>query len=137
MVIRHLEQLDGGSGANDAAKAAVRKADGDKRTPLHWAASSGLSSEAIRALCDSGADLDARDASGWTPLMIGASAGRAEIVAQLLYLGADATAANPRGQTALHYAASKGHLDVARQLLENGPGGADVNARDGAKQCPL
>lgn len=134
MVLRHLEGLGIGS---DAAKQAVLRADNDKRTALHWAASSGLSAEAIRALCDCGADLEARDASGWTPLMIAASAGRAEVVRQLIYAGADASAANPRGQTGLHYAASKGHLDVAKVLLEEGPGGADVNARDGAKQCPM
>lgn len=137
LVLRHLEQLRDASTGQDEARVVVQKPDADKRTPLHWAASSGLSVEAVRALCDCGADLNARDASGWTPLMIAASAGRADIVAQLLYLGADALAANPRGQTALHYAASKGHVDVARQLLVNGPGGADVNARDGAKQCPL
>lgn len=133
LVLRHLDEL----GANEA-KAAVTKQDVDGRTPLHWAASSSMPVEVIRALCDAGAGIDTRDAgSGWTPLMIAASAGRAENVRQLLYQGADALASNSRGQTALHYAASKGQLDVARILLEDGPGGGDINVRDGAKQCPL
>lgn len=136
MVLRHLEALGQDS---EEARGAVTRVDGDGRTPLHWAASSSMGVDVVRALCATGAQVDARDAggSGWTPLMIAASAGRAEIVRALLYQGADATAANARGQTALHYAASKGHLDVARALLEGGPGGADVNARDKAKQCPL
>lgn len=137
MILRHLEEL-GGPGSSES-RVAVTKVDRDGRTPLHWAASSSMSVDVIRALCACGAQVDARDAggSGWTPLMIAASAGRAETCRQLLYQGADAAAANARGQTSLHYAASKGHLDVAKVLLEDGPGGADVNARDKAKQCPL
>lgn len=55
-------------------------------------------------------------------------------MAELLYRSAAPRAVTPKGLTPLHYAASKGHTDVGRLLLEHG---AEVNARDGAKQCAM
>lgn len=129
LILRYLDNSDDASNV-------INKPDKDKRTPLQWACSMG-SVEVVRALCDKGADVELKDESGWTAVMIASSAGRSDIVEELLYRGANPMAENPRGQTALHYAASKGHLEVARSLLVNSKGGADVNARDKAKQCPM
>ena len=63
-------------------------------TPLHLAAASaGGGAELVALLVQHGADVDAREASsGQTPLMFAASAGRADVVRELLAQGADHTA---------------------------------------------
>ncbi|KAH8069972.1 hypothetical protein JL721_5515 [Aureococcus anophagefferens] len=77
---------------------------------LHAAARGGAAgadarpSRRRRALCDFGADVDARDSRGNTPLHAAASAGAAHAVGALLRCGADAAAANTNGDTPLHLA---------------------------------
>ena len=51
--------------------------------------------------------------TGWTPLMIAASAGRDQIVSILITCGAQVNAVNQTGQCALHYAASKNRYEVS------------------------
>lgn len=64
-------------------------------------------------LCiDKGSKIDVEDDSGWTPLMIAASAGHKPCVDLLLSLNADVNAENSTKSTALHYAASKNHVEV-------------------------
>ncbi|WAQ95825.1 PSD10-like protein [Mya arenaria] len=67
-----------------------------------------------------------KDVAMWTPMMIAASAGREQIVRDLVSRGAQVNAVNQTGQCALHYAASKdryqngGALDIG-DLYENTP----------------
>ena len=128
---------------DNITEAQLNEQDADGRTPLHWAASSNDKLEIVEALNGAGSlHVDERDGSGWTPLMIAATAGAARIVDWLLeqcvvsYLdsGADPNAGNSRKLTALHYASSRNRAEVARSLLE---AGADVNAQDGALQRPM
>lgn len=133
MILRHLDSLPPG---DEEAARAINQPDGDGRTPLHWAASQGLT-PVVQAFLSRGAEADRTDPSGWTPLMMASSAGHVDIVQLLLQNGANAVHQNEKGQTALHYAASKGHIDVGRALMEWGPGGGDINARDRAKQCAM
>ena len=123
------------SAPEDEVASRINELDADQRTPLHWAASTGTS-ELVLLLLGNGAEksLEMKDNSGWTPLMIAASAGNNDAAREFLLRGADPRTTNPRGLTPLHYAASKGHADLGRLLLEYG---AEVNARDGAKQVPL
>ncbi|RSH78804.1 uncharacterized protein EHS24_001713 [Apiotrichum porosum] len=79
-------------------------------------------------------DVEARDALGWTPLVVAAASGQSESARELLDAGAKVDAANDKGQTALHYAASKGNVPMGRLLITRG---ADINARDRANQHPL
>lgn len=120
--------------ADEVAKR-INTADTDGRTPLHWAAARGTP-ELFEALLSSGgeASLEAKDQSGWTPLLIASSAGNLVGVQTLLARGANPTTGNLKNITPLHYAASKGHTDLGLLLLE---AGALVNARDGAKQVPM
>ena len=55
----------------------------------------------VKAAIDAGADLEARDEDGWTPLMQAAVRNENAAVVQLLLdAGADATATNEDGETA-------------------------------------
>lgn len=120
---------------SEDARAVLDQPDADGRTPLHWAASSDAKLDIVEALSSAGSiDVDARDHSGWTSLMIASSAGASSIVRWLLQHGADVHASNTKRITALHYASSKNHVDIVRELLE---AGADVNALDGANQRPM
>ncbi|WFD26348.1 hypothetical protein MNAN1_001329 [Malassezia nana] len=120
----------------DEGRASLTLADADGRQPLHWAVSSDEKRGIVDALLGAGnVDVNAPDASGWTPLMMASSAGATGLVTMLLERrGADVHASNHKRITALHYASSKNHPDIVRVLLEYG---ADVNALDGAKQRPL
>ncbi|XP_054156102.1 26S proteasome non-ATPase regulatory subunit 10-like [Oppia nitens] len=103
------------------------------RSPIHWAASDG-NKELVRKLIADGADIDATDEMGWTPLMIACSAGHYDIVQTLVEHKADINAVNSTGQSALHYAASKDRLDIAKYLIDSG---CHINLRDKLNQTPL
>jgi ankyrin repeat protein len=74
--------------------------------------------QAVRTLIDDGADVDARDADGNTPLILAAFYARPECVALLLEKGADANAANKAGVTALIRAAT--NYEKTRALVNAG-----------------
>ena len=71
--------------------------------------------EEVRALLGRGADVNAADRDGWTPLMEAASKGHAAVVRLLLDAGADASARSKAGWTALR-AAARGN-PVVLELL--------------------
>ena len=110
--------------------------DGFGRTALHWALMAGRE-DCTRILRDSGADLNATDFGGWTPLHYWASGDGDRKVAQLLLeWGADVNirAKGLNGWTSLQWAAYAGQPEVAADLLAYG---ADVNARDDHLRTPL
>ena len=88
----------------------------------------------VVACLDSGADLEARDLLGWTPLHMASRARNPEAAEALLVAGADVMARGELGGTPLHHAASTGSSAVAETLLR---AGADVMARDTDGQTPL
>jgi len=81
---------------------------------------------AIRALLDGGADVNAIDPNGWTPLMEAVFAGHAETIRALLARGADVNTKDQAGWTPLMEAASKGQAEAVMILLASG---ADANAK--------
>ena len=83
--------------------------------------------ESLRRLIQEGVgDIEARDGSGETPLMLAAGDGDADRVRVLIDAGADVNARRQDGRTALMNAAgSGGDADRVRLLIE---AGADVNA---------
>jgi ankyrin repeat protein len=92
----------------------------------------------VRLLLDSGANVEARDEEGETPLIQAASFGQTETFNLLLERGAKINARNKRGMTPLIVAACacaiatmNSTYDIMKILLEKG---ANVNARthDGA-----
>ena len=89
----------------------------------------------VAKLLAGGADPNAAQANGVTPLMTGARTGDLNVVRTLLAHGADVTVALPAtGQTALMWATAEGHRDVMRELIT---AGADVHAQSKIGFTPL
>src|SRR4051812_31388978 len=98
-------------------------------TELHFAAQSG-DVEAIVRLVAAGADVNARDEHGNTPLKYASCEPVPAAVHKLIELGADVNLGDHRGFTPLHGAAAHGFyaeaIEMAEALLASG---ADVNAQ--------
>ena len=75
---------------------------------------------ALRAEVLAGCDVNTRNRTGWTPLMVAAGAGQTHIVAYLLSQGADLSVTNNHGASALAYAALEGHCRTVQFLLKHG-----------------
>ena len=130
-------------------------------TSLHYATANGHK-EIAELLITKGADVNAKDEDGGTPLDVAikykqtetvdllrkhggisgaadsihlaAAVGNIEAVKQHLAAGVDVTAKGYRGFTPLHYAARNGHKEIAELLITKG---ADVNAKDEDGNTPL
>jgi len=90
----------------------------------------------VRALVDTGLDVNTRDEFGGTMLYLAAAiCGDTEMTALLLELGAEATMPEAGElETPLHGAANKGHTEIAALLLK---AGADLEARNKSGETPL
>jgi ankyrin repeat protein len=87
--------------------------------PLH-AALAGRSTPVARLLVEQGADVNARQHGGFTPLQAAAQNGDLEALQLLLDAGADPEAATDDGRTALSMAQEAGHDAVVAVLREAG-----------------
>jgi ankyrin repeat protein len=99
-------------------------ADGERgkddygNSALHWACWEGLIS-LIRRLVDAGADINALNNNGSTPLIDACASGYEAAAHLLLDLGADAKGVEDDwGNSALHWACSKGFVSLIRRLEE-------------------
>jgi len=120
----------------------ARKANGD--TPLHWVArATGKSPDYVgitRALVDAGAEIDAINKDGDTPLLEASFNDNLDRVEVFLAAGANVDAPNKSGWTPLYSAISFGNdhgpqgLDIALLLISKG---ADVNFRGADAWTPL
>ena len=110
------------SGASINAKEAS-----NRYTPLHLAAGEGRTG-ILRMLILKGADKEALDNYGWTPLYTTAYCGRLISALDLLTAGADVnTRCGERNMSVVHIAAERGHVGILRAAIEHG---ADVKAAD-------
>lgn len=110
-----------------------------KMYPIHWAATEG-SIKTLGWLLENGKVpemqmLNARDASGCTPLLIAAQYGFADLVGYLIQKGADVRAVDNNEDSALHWAAYRGDSNVVGLLLHMN--GIDMDSRDLFGQTPL
>ncbi|PWW71799.1 ankyrin [Tuber magnatum] len=114
----------------------------ESRTPLHealahgyevwwdrekewWTASSRAHNSAafeatVTTLIAAGADLEARDGSGHTPLHAATVRGLVELVRMLLVLGVQVNATDVNGFTPLWYANTYGFREIVELLIEAG-----------------
>ncbi len=104
--------------------APFRNRYGDTRTALFYAVSM-RHRDIAQFLLENGADVNARDQEGWTPLLLATTGNDTAMVELLLEGKANANARNQRGETSLLRASFWGYAEVARLLIEKGK--ADVN----------
>ncbi len=90
--------------------------------------------DVVDVLLKNGADVNARDTLGETPLFLAARKGFETIVKSLLDHGADANAKTRRGCTPLHAAADSGLAEIVALLLARG---AVADAKDQSGLTPL
>jgi cytohesin len=112
-------------------RSSVRLLGSRGQTLLHDAAMGGQA-EFAAVLIRSGADPDAREPEGHTPLY---RASTGEVARVLLTAGASVDVpSGPTRGTPLHQAARRGYGSVATALLDHG---ANIDARDSKGQTPL
>ncbi len=87
----------------------------------------------VQQLINHGADVNASDNNGWTPLHTAAYHGQEEIVRILLAANSDVNARNKSEETPLHLAAKWPQDRVVEALLA---GGADLSARNKRGRTP-
>jgi ankyrin repeat protein len=117
----------------EAGASVNQSAAGNGVTPLHWAAGISASQrdaghltkaaqiDVIQALIAQGANVNARDAAGRTPLFWASEAGAEEAVSVLLDAGALVGIKSNLGTTAAIAALEAGHSDIAAMLRDRGP----------------
>ena len=102
---------------------------------LHDAAETGDLNK-VKRLLRKGADVNAKEFNGYTPLMWAvAHTGHVEIVKVLLEKGADVSVrGKSKNETPLGIASHFGGLEIVRLLLDKG---ADITAKDNDGSTPL
>ena len=105
--------------------------DWKEYTPLHIAAGFE-SAEIAKLLIDNGADVNAKNGAGHTPLH--ATSRSIDTAKLLIDNGADVNAKDNREETRLHWAASTNASYMVKLLLDNG---ANANAKDKHGATPL
>ncbi len=143
ILVSHRADVNAKIKSKELSDGTVSLAEG--YTPLHEAASvwcpsgedleSRENSAVVDLLVAHGADVNARDADGCTPLFHTLFAGCIEVIELLVEHGTDLNVKNNLdGGTVLHDAASNGDLEVVRLFVSHG---ADVDARDFEGETPL
>jgi ankyrin repeat protein len=94
----------------------VRATDEKGQTALHHASLSDKTLPTARRLLSNGADVNAQDKYGWTPLHVAAYYGSARVADLLLAEGADPLKVTRGGDTAYLIALAQGHKGLLPQL---------------------
>jgi ankyrin repeat protein len=91
---------------------------------------------AIRVALDAGADVDARDPTGRTPLMVATEARQTEAFRTLLAAGADVDIQDNKQDNPFLYAGAEGVLDILRLANEAGADPTITNRFGGTALIP-
>jgi len=114
-----------------AAGAALEETDGDiqNRTPLLVACSTSRCEEAARLLLEAGANTEAHDQNGATPLMMAVLMKNEELVDLLIAHKAQLDDTSFKGMKPLMWAANLGARAIVKKLLDAGANGDIINAK--------
>jgi len=104
----------------------------NQNTPIHSAAFRSIN--AVKLLAEKGANINAQDPDGNTPLRNAIWGDSLNIVAYLLDKGADPNISNNEGSTPLHLAVSLGNVEIVQALIKKG---ANPNSLNKNQQTPL
>ena len=100
---------------------------------IHEAAKAG-DIKTVKQHLTAGADVNAKNEWGGTPLHYATFGGHKEVVELLIAKGADVNAKDGVGETPLHWASKEGNKEVVELLISKG---ADVNAKDDVGDTPV
>jgi len=108
----------------------VNAAQGDGMTALHWAAMKN-DPDLAQTLLYASANVKATTRiGGYTPLILAAQQGAADVIEPLIKAGADVNVKTANGTTPLMFAAASGNTNAVRVLLD---GGADINTTESTR----
>jgi ankyrin repeat protein len=110
----------------------ICSAEGDRNTPLIYAAQKG-NVEMVRVLLEGGANTERGNVQYTTALDIAALNGYLDVCRVLLDWGANVDPLDSFQNTPLHHASWKGHFSVVKLLVERG---ANVRLKNKNKQNP-
>lgn len=114
----------------------INTRDSSDRTALHLATVNG-NLKIIRILIEAGANVNAQDGDGKTPIIKAIECNHEDLVQFFLCVGADPEIADhENGNTPLHWALSMGAVRAAQYLLRNAKQ-LDVNKRNNVSIVPL
>ncbi|NCG20550.1 MAG: hypothetical protein GWP91_16195 [Rhodobacterales bacterium] len=100
----------------DAGASPNRRTTEREETVLHQLARRPASGDLIRAVLKHKCRLDRVDRFGWTPLMVSAQSGTAEVATALVAAGANTAVQAPDGRTVRDVAEAAGHIHVLAAL---------------------
>ena len=104
----------------------------DGETFLHRACYSDIA--VAKYLISLGADVNAKDDNGFTPLHLATTNRNYKLVELLVSEGADVKVKNDDGETPLHYGAYYGSIEIVKYLVSKG---AEVNVKNDDGETPL
>ncbi|CVL06292.1 related to ankyrin [Fusarium mangiferae] len=90
--------------------------------------------QVLQLLLQSGADVNASDELGHSPLYMASHYGFTDAVETLIKNGAYMDIKSASGETPLHCGSRRGHFAVAQLLMQNG---ADIGSKDNCGRTPL
>ena len=96
--------------------AAHHHADENGMTALHWEAKKDCP-DVVKSLVDAGADIEARNSLGRSPLLVACENGNFAQVTMLVEAGASVCATDKKKETCLTLAAHNGHTETVRYLV--------------------
>lgn len=111
----------------------IKDTDGSGNTALHYAAEWGMR-DAIEALITKGANKEAKNANGETPIFSACKNDNPEIIALLASKGCKYNVRDNLGSTPLHVAVRWGNTNTAAQLIRLG---TDIDAQNVSGKSPL